>query len=176
MNLLHEVLHTYGGADRWRQINTITVHQNIGGALWPLKGVSAIHDGSTVQVALHEQRVWHRPLPRAGLRTHFRPDRVAIETDIDKPEVVESLSFPRSSFSGHTLETPWSHLQLAYFASYGMWTYLSEPYSLTLPGVHTEELGQWREAGQTWRRLGVRYPAGIATHSSDQYSTSIPKD
>jgi hypothetical protein len=38
-------------------------------------------------------------------------------------------------------------LQLAYFAGYAMWTYLSEPYSLTLPGVHTEELGKWNEDG-----------------------------
>jgi hypothetical protein len=59
-------------------------------------------------------------------------------------------------------------LQLAYFAGYAMWTYLSEPYSLTLPGVHTEELGKWNEDGQIWRRLLVRYPANIATHSAEQ--------
>jgi hypothetical protein len=59
-------------------------------------------------------------------------------------------------------------LQLAYFAGYAMWTYLSEPYSLTLPGVRTEELGDWHENGNTWRRLGVRYPETIATHSADQ--------
>lgn len=29
-----------------------------------------------------------------------------------------------------------------------MWTYLSEPYALTFPGVHTEELGDWREDGE----------------------------
>jgi hypothetical protein len=49
-----------------------------------------------------------------------------------------------------------------------MWTYLSEPYSLTFPGVTTEELGAWDEDGQVWRRLGVRYPDSIGTHSADQ--------
>src|SRR5258708_34068705 len=49
-----------------------------------------------------------------------------------------------------------------------MWTYLSEPYSLTFPGVQTEELGAWDEDGQVWRRLGVRYPDSIGTHSAAQ--------
>jgi len=34
--------------------------------------------------------------------------------------------------------------------------------------VHTEEVGEWNEDGQIWRRLGVRYPANIATHSAEQ--------
>lgn len=168
MKLLDEVLGAYGGAERWQQVNTITIHQNVGGVLWPLKGVDGIINDSTVQIALHEQRAWHRPLPRPGFRSAFSPGRVAIETDSDDPETVESLTAPRDSFSGHVLDTPWSHLQLAYFAGYAMWTYLSEPFSFTLPGVYTEELGPWNEDGQTWRRLGVRYPDSIATHSSDQ--------
>ena len=34
--------------------------------------------------------------------------------------------------------------------------------------MHTEEVGEWNEDGQIWRRLGVRYPANIATHSAEQ--------
>jgi hypothetical protein len=33
--------------------------------------------------------------------------------------------------------------QLAYFAGYAMWTYLTEPASLILPGVVTEEIDPW---------------------------------
>jgi hypothetical protein len=54
------------------------------------------------------------------------------------------------------METPWSMLQLAYSAGYAMWTYLSEPYSLTFPGIETEELAVWNENGQKWRRLVVQ--------------------
>jgi hypothetical protein len=168
MSLLDEVIARYGGADRWQQIDTIKIHQIVGGALWTLKGVDGILNDSTVEIRLKEERAWHRPLPKPGLRSSFDPDRVAIETDEDNPQTVESLSLPRDSFAGHTLETPWSMLQLAYFAGYAMWTYLSEPYSLTLPGVHTEEVGEWNEDGQIWRRLAVRYPANIATHSAEQ--------
>lgn len=168
MKLLDEVLAAYGGVGRWQQIDTIAIHQNVGGVLWSLKGVDGILDESTVEIRLQEQQAWHRPLPEPGMRSAYTPDRVVIESDDDAHREVQSLRDPRASFAGHALTTPWSALQLAYFAGYAMWTYLSEPYSLTFPGVHTEELGDWHEDGQTWRRLGVRYPDTIATHSADQ--------
>jgi hypothetical protein len=168
MTLLDEVMATYGGLERWQQVDAIEVHQIVGGLLWPLKGVDGVINDSTVKVRVKEQHVSHRPLPRPGLRSSFSPDRVTIETDDDEPRTVETLTNPRQSFAGHTFESPWSMLQLAYFGGYAMWTYLSEPYSLTFAGVQTEELGAWKENGQTWRRLGVHYPASIATHSADQ--------
>ncbi|WP_193043275.1 hypothetical protein [Mycolicibacterium baixiangningiae] len=168
MNLLDEVLAAYGGADRWRQIDTIAIHQTVGGVLWPLKGVGGILDDSTVQIRVQDQQAWHRPLPTAGLRSHYTPRAVVIEHDDGAHEPVETLRDPRASFAGHTLETAWTPTQLAYFSGYAMWTYLTEPYHLTFPGVQIEELGTWHENGQTWRRLGVRYPDSIATHSADQ--------
>lgn len=168
MKLLDEVLGAYGGLARWQQIETIAVHQIVGGALWPLKNVDGVLDDSTVEICVQEQRVWHRPLPRPGLRSMYTPDEVRIEHDDAGHAVVEALPDPRASFAGHTLVTPWSPLQLAYFAGYAMWTYLSEPYSLTFPGVRTEELGDWHDDGQAWRRLGVHYPDSIGTHSAQQ--------
>ncbi|OBB60652.1 hypothetical protein A5757_08830 [Mycobacterium sp. 852013-51886_SCH5428379] len=168
MTLLDEVLATYGGVDHWRDVDTIRIHQTVGGVLWPLKGVGGILDDSTVQITVQEQHAWHSPLPMPGLRSHYRPGVVEIEHDDDEHRPVEALRDPRASFAGHTLESPWTPAQLAYFSGYAMWTYLTEPYQLTFPGVRTEELGTWREDGQTWRRLGVRYPDSIATHSADQ--------
>lgn len=168
MKLLDEVIAAHGGLDRWKEIDAIRIHQAIGGALWKIKGVDGILDESIVEVRPGEQRASHRPLPRPGFRSSYSPTQVQIVTDEDSPRTVETLTSPRESFAGHTLETPWTHLQLAYFAGYAMWTYLSEPYSLTFPGVETEELGAWREDGETWRRLGVHYPDSIATHSAGQ--------
>ena len=168
MSLIDEVLAAYGGRDRWKQIHTIRIHQFVGGVLWPLKQVAGVINDSTVEVRVQEQCAWHRPFTAPGLRSSYSPGRVAIETDDDSTATVEAMTSPRESFAGHTLETPWSMLQLAYFAGYAMWTYLSEPYSLTFPGVTTEELGPWDEDGQIWRRLGVRYPDSIGTHSADQ--------
>jgi hypothetical protein len=168
MSLLDEVLGAYGGADRWKQIDTIKIHQLVGGVLWPLKHVDGIIADSTVEIRVQEQRAWHRPFTGLALRSSYSPERVAIESDDAAATTVEELLAPRDSFAGHTLTTAWSTLQLAYFAGYAMWTYLSEPYSLTFPGVQTEELGQWNDDGQIWRRLGVRYPANIGTHSPNQ--------
>src|SRR5260370_34044004 len=49
-----------------------------------------------------------------------------------------------------------------------MWTYLTSPFILTQPGVVSEEIESWDENGQTWRRLRVRFPNSIATHSTVQ--------
>ncbi|MEV6094971.1 hypothetical protein [Nocardia sp. NPDC051981] len=168
MDLLDDVIGAYGGVERWRRIDAISVHQRVGGVLWVLKGVDGIINDSTVEIRLHEQRTWLRPAPTPDIRLSFSPDRVAIETDDPAPRTVEELTTPRDSFAGHVLETPWSTLQLAYFSGYAMWTYLSEPYSLTLPGVYIEQLGAWHEQGETWRRLAVQYPDTIATHSPNQ--------
>jgi hypothetical protein len=168
MKLLDEVLGAYGGVERWRELDTIKIHQIVGGVLWTLKNVDGVINDSTVEIRVQEQRAWHRPFTRPGLRSSYSPGRVAIETDDDSAVTVDFLDSPRDSFTGHELTTPWTMLQLAYFAGYAMWTYLSEPYSLTFPGVTTEELGSWDEDGQVWRRLGVRYPDGIGTHSADQ--------
>jgi hypothetical protein len=57
--------------------------------------------------------------------------------------VLEELKDPHRSFEGHTLSTPWSDLQLAYFAGCAMWTYLNTPFLLAWPGVETRELSPW---------------------------------
>jgi hypothetical protein len=66
------------------------------------------------------------------------------------------------------LQTPWDELQLAYFAGYAMWTYLTTPFLFALPGVLSEEIESWKENGNTWRRLEVNFPDTIATHSGRQ--------
>jgi hypothetical protein len=83
-------------------------------------------------------------------------------------ETLEFLEDPRASFAGHTLETPWSDLQLAYFAGCAMWTYLTMPFLLTQDGVESHEVAPWAEQGESWRRLRIRFPATIATHSTEQ--------
>jgi hypothetical protein len=49
-----------------------------------------------------------------------------------------------------------------------MWTYLNTPFLLAWPGADYEERSPWKENGESWRRLSVRYPSSIATHSSKQ--------
>jgi hypothetical protein len=49
-----------------------------------------------------------------------------------------------------------------------MWTYVNTPFFLARPGIQSEEIAPWQEAGETWRRLKVNFPAEIATHSTEQ--------
>ena len=144
----------------------VSVHGINGGVLWGAKGKAGVLDDVTIAVDLRSEKVSHWPFGSADRRSRFEPQRVALEDASGK--VVEELRQPRSSFQGHTLETPWSDLQLAYFVGCAMWTYLNTPFLLVRPGVESEELEPWQEAGETWRRLKVRFPPDIATHSTEQ--------
>jgi len=44
-----------------------------------------------------------------------------------------------------------------------MWTYLTQPFTFTLPGFEAAELEPWRENGEQWRRLRVVWPGYLAS-------------
>src|SRR6266851_799737 len=159
-------IEAHGGLERWNSFTTLSVHGIDGGVLWGAKGKAGVLDDVTITVDLRNEKASHYPFGSPDRRSRFEPQRVALENA--NGEVLEELLQPRSSFQGHTLETPWSDLQLAYFAGCAMWTYLNTPFLLTRPGVEATEAEPWREAGETWRRLKVRFPPEIATHSTEQ--------
>jgi hypothetical protein len=165
-DLLKTVIDAHGGLERWRQLDAVSARLIQGGALWTLKGQQGVLDDVYVRASLHEERESHHPFGAPDRRSSFTPERVAIETT--KGDVVEALEQPRASFAGHTLETPWTTLQLAYFVGTAMWTYLTQPFTFALPGFETSELEPWRENGEAWRRLHVVWPSYLATHSTEQ--------
>lgn len=165
-DLAQFAIEAHGGLERWRKFTTVSVHGINGGVLWGAKGKAGVLDDVTITVDLREEKVSHWPFGSPDRRSRFEPQRVALENA--KGEVLEELRQPRLSFRGHTIETPWSDLQLAYFAGCAMWTYLNTPFLLIRSGVESEEIEPWQEAGETWRRLKVRFPGDIATHSTEQ--------
>jgi hypothetical protein len=165
-DLLETVIEAHGGLQRWNQLNNVSARLIQGGALWALKGQAGVLDDVVVTASLHEERVSHRPFGAADRHSAFTPERVAIETG--DGTVVEALDRPRASFAGHTAETPWSTVQLAYFVGCAMWTYLTQPFTFTMPGFETSELEPWDEPGQRRRRLRVAWPSYLATHSTEQ--------
>jgi hypothetical protein len=156
----------HGGLDQWHRFETVSAHLLQGGALWKLKGQEGTLKDVNVTVHLRTEWTEHSPFRQANHHTSFQPDRIAIETS--DGDIVHERFNPRDSFKGHTLETPWDDLQLAYFAGYAMWTYLNTPFLFALPGVETEEIASWQEDGEVWRRLKVHFPPSIATHSTEQ--------
>lgn len=165
--LAESAINAHGGMVRWKSFRTVSADLIQGGALWSLKGKAGLLDKVNVQVALTREWASHSPFLAAAQRSVFEPpQRIAIETTDGK--VVEELRNPRDSFKGHTLETPWNNLQLAYFVGCAMWTYLNTPFLLAEPGVDAEELEPWKEKGETWRRLKVKFPSHVVTHSTVQ--------
>lgn len=165
-SLLQLTIDAHGGFDRWQRLEGVSAHLRNGGVLWPLKHQQGVLDDVYVRAALHREWASHAPFGEPGLRSSFEPYRVAIETTTGR--VVEERLQPRDSFKGHGIDTPWDRLQLAYFAGYAMWTYLTTPFLLAMEGVETDEIQPWQEQGETWRRLRVTFPPSVATHSAVQ--------
>ncbi len=165
-SLLETVIEAHGGLERWNELDAVSARLVQGGALWALKGAQGVLDDVFVRASLHQERESHHPFGAPDRRSAFTPQRVTIETT--SGDVVEALEQPRGSFAGHTLQTQWTTLQLAYFVGTAMWTYLTQPFTFALPGFETTELEPWQEKGEQWRRLRVAWPGYLATHSTEQ--------
>lgn len=165
-DILEFALNGHGGLDRWNEYKTISARLTQGGVLWALKQQAGVLDEVDVVADLHTERVSHGPFGEPPVHTEFTPDRMAIESADDL--VLEELLQPRASFAGHVQTTPWSRLQLGYFAGTAMWTYLTQPFSFTMPGFVVEEGNPWTEDGKTYRTMHVTWPSYLATHNPDQ--------
>jgi hypothetical protein len=117
-------------------------------------------------VSLRREWASVQPYGTADQRTSFTPDRIAIEK-LDGTVVAERTN-PRESFTGHELPTPWDQLHRAYFNGYALWTYLTTPFLLALPGFSVSEIDPLRENREPWAGLQARFPAAIASHSTLQ--------
>ena len=107
-----------------------------------------------------------QPFGADDWKAEFTRDRIAIET-LDGAVLAERQD-PRGSFAGHELTTPWDPLHLGYFSGYALWTYLTTPFLLALPGFRVEEIDPVEDNGQWWAGLQAHFPADIASHSSAQ--------
>ncbi|WP_332118745.1 hypothetical protein [Azorhizobium caulinodans] len=164
--LAQKIIAAHGGLDRWRTFTQLSAHLRQGGVLWPLKGHAGTLDETNVTVGLGTEWASHAPFGPEGNVTRFEPGKVEIRDAAGT--LLKQLAEPRASFAGHTLETPWTEPQLAYFAGIAMWTYLNMPFLLAAPGVVSRSLGPWEEKGEVWQKLEVTFPRDIATHSSVQ--------
>lgn len=163
---LDAALDAAGGLERWREHSFLSAHLSQGGDLWAMKGQAGVLDDVRIDVALHQEWVSHHPFGAPDLRSSFTPRRVELRDGDGK--TVEALDEPRGSFAGQAFDTPWTRTQLAYFVGTAMWTYLTQPFCLTLPGFRVKELSPWQEDDRTLRRLRAHWPAYLASHSTEQ--------
>jgi hypothetical protein len=165
-DLLAQAIAAHGGLDRWNTFKRVTATVVAGGGLWPMKGLKLDASPLEETVTFHEESASISPFGQPDWHIAFTPDRIATETTTNAA-VSERLD-PRASFTGHVMNTPWDPLQLAYFIGYAIWTYLTTPFLLAMPGVEVAEISPWQEGGELWRGLRARLPDTIASHSKEQ--------
>jgi hypothetical protein len=164
--LLDLVLESHGTLERWRAFNTIDVDLSVHGMHWKRKGWEGALDNIHLTVQTKEQRTCITPFTEEGIRSIYEPDRVRLETNDGKQ--VEERVHPRKAFEGHTLQTTWDRLHLAYFSGYALWNYLNTPFMFVTEGAKAEEIDPWSDQGTVRRRLKVTFPDRVGTHCPEQ--------
>ena len=104
---------------------------SITGMLWARKGWPDALKQVRVTAGTGAQRVSYQPFTKPDWRSVYHPEAVAIETSNGKP--IKNRANPRAAFEGHTVETAWDDLHLAYFSGYAIWNYLNTPFLFQLP-------------------------------------------
>ena len=166
-SLLKFATEAHGGLEHWNELTSLTARLSVTGAIWQVKGKPDILKDVQIDLTLHVERVITHLIGK-DKRFFFTPSRVATEDEQGK--TLDARNDPRSFFEGHSFNTPWDDLHVAYFDSYALWTYLTIPFLYAHPGFVTEELAPWHEDGEEWRPLRAVFPHTIASHSREQIS------
>ena len=167
--LLDQVLNAHGGIERWREAGTIRARVRSGGLLIRTRVPGNRFADFELTVDIAGRRAVLDPFPRDDQKGVF--DRGEARIESDGGEVIASRANPRAAFSGIAgvrRSLRWDALDATYFAGYAMWNYLTTPYLLTLGGVGVREGEPWIRDGETWRRLEVKFPDDLDTHSPYQ--------
>lgn len=165
-DLLELAVRAHGGLDRWNRASKLDVKAAIGGAIWRLKGWPDHLAETRLAIDPHRPHVEYTAAAAPGQRSIYDPARTAIVAD--DGSLVGEREAPREAFAGHEVTTTWDAQNLVYFCGYAMWTYMTTPFLLTRPGFEVEEIEPWDGEGELWRRLRVRFPSDVPSHSSEQ--------
>jgi len=163
-NLIDESIAAHGGLRRWSEIRSVSALALFDGAALHLRGQSAfVRTPTRVTIDPKREGASFDPFLRSGQVGIFEPLRTMVVSA--NGSVLEELKHPRESYLP---DAPWSGPQLAYFAGYALWTYLTLPFSLLNAGVECTEAGTWHEDGEIWKVLNVTFPPDYVTHCSEQ--------
>lgn len=168
--LVTESIEAHGGLERWRALTSFTGRMTGGGPLFEMVGHPDAIRNVSFSASTREQEMRQWPMGGPDLRSIVQPARVALVNGAG--ETVQESDDPRGGYPPTALKgklPEWNALNVAYFTGYAIWNYLMAPFLWTWPGVQTEQLEPVDgENGGRLRRLRVRYPADIATHSTEE--------
>jgi hypothetical protein len=168
-DLITLAIATTGKQQLWNSLRGLRVDISIGGPIWAMKGWPPNKTFNQIlTVDTQNEHIVFTPFTRPDQQMIFdaATDTVTMATlDVQS---VEKLSPARAGFKGMLRNSAWDACHLGYFLGYACWNYFTTPFLFSYPGVVAREIEPWHEAGQTWRRLHVRFPRSIATHNPDQ--------
>jgi len=167
VTVIDHAVKAHGGLDRWRAVTSLSAPVSIGGSLWADKGHDGVLADAAVFIDPHRQHVEFSGFGPGRLRTWFEPGLVTVcaedGTEIDRRRDPRA-SFPRDAAAA------WDNSQVAYFASYAIWNYLTLPYLLTTAGVQVTDVEPWPAVDPSWHRVRAEFrEAPIDTHNRVQY-------
>jgi hypothetical protein len=164
--LAEQAIEGHGGMTAWEQLGEIVVQISAGGFAFASKLQGHAVRGVHTRVATGGQHVVFEGYPAGGQRGFLEADgSVRVET---AGAVTAARENPRAAFGDLRHRLWWDRLDILYFGTYAIWTYVSTPFVFLRAGYELRELAPWDERGQTWRRLAVRFPEAVHTHSREQ--------
>jgi hypothetical protein len=167
MTAMDDAVKAHGGLDRWVAVRSLSAPLSIGGSLWADRGHDGVLADAAVFIDPHRQHVEFSGFGPQRLRTWYEPRLVIVLTE-DGTEI-DRRRDPRASFTQDAAAL-WDDVQVAYFASYAIWNYLTLPFLLTTPGVDVTDVEPWPATDPSWRRVRAAFgEAPIETHNRVQY-------
>jgi hypothetical protein len=165
--VIDDAISAHGGRDHWRAVTSLTAPLSISGSLWSNKGHDGVLADATVFIDPHRQHLEFQGFGPRRLHTWFEPGLVILR-DENGTEIARRGD-PRASFPNDPA-AEWDDIQVAYFASYATWNYLTLPFLLTAPGIEVAEVEPWPGGDPLWRRVGADFSGTpTETHNRLQY-------
>ena len=87
------------------------LHASITGAIWYVKGKPNVLKDVVIQADLRNESLT-MDFPGQNMRSIFDPDRIVLETAAGEP--LASRDHPETSFAGHTRNTSWDDIHVAF--------------------------------------------------------------
>jgi hypothetical protein len=167
IDIVEQTVAAHGGLDLWESASEVSVQISSGGLAFASKLQGHAVRDVEARVSTRGQHVILAPYPRPAQRGVLDQDgTVRIETD--EGELVETRENARARFRDLRHKLWWDRLDILYFATYAIWTYVSTPFVFTREDYQVVELDSWMENGEPWRRLAVTFPEHVHTHSRHQ--------
>jgi hypothetical protein len=158
----------HGGMEAWERAgHDIAVRLSAGGFAFASKLQGHAVRGVDVRVATQGQSVVFEPYPVAG-RRGLLVDGGEVRIETEAGAVTDARANARQAFGGLRHRLWWDRLDILYFGTQAIWTYISTPFVFMREGYELSELEPWDEQGERWRRLAVTFPRDVHTHSREQ--------